>query len=180
MAGSDYEKDWENPMRKPHVAKVVLNIGVGSGGTDMEPAMKLLTKLTGKSPVQTYSKHKIPAWGLRLGLPIGTKLTLRGNEAYDFLKRSLYAIENNIKEKSFDNQGNFTFGVEQYAFYEGVKYDPDIGTMGLQLSVTLERPGARVRSRKIDKTKIGKNHLIGKEESIAYLKKEFNVNIEEE
>lgn len=176
---ADYAKGWaEEPMKKPHVAKVVANIGVGSGGEAMEPAMRLLEKLTGKKPVQTYSKHKIPAWGLRMGLPIGAKVTLRGEDAREFLKRSLEAVDKTLKEKSFDAVGNLSFGIEQYVFYEGVKYDPDIGTMGLQVSATLERPGFRIKRRKIRKSKVGRKHAIPKEEAIAFIKSEFGVTIE--
>jgi large subunit ribosomal protein L5 len=177
---TDFAKQWkENPMRKPHVDKLVVNIGVGSDGESMAPAMKLIEKLTGKKPVQTYSKHKIPAWGLRQGLPIGTKVTLRGKDAHDFLEKSLSAVEKVLKKKNFDDVGNLTFGIEQYIFYDGVKYDPDIGTMGLQVSVTLERPGFRIKRRKIKKSRIGKKHLIGKDEAIAFITSEFGVTIEE-
>ncbi len=176
---ADYEKTWaEKPMRKPCITKVVVNIGVGSSGERLEPAKKLIAKLTGRKPVSTYSKHKIPAWGLRLGLPIGAKATLRGKDARDFLIRSLGAVEKILKEGNFDDLGNLTFGVEQYVFYDGVKYDPDIGTMGLQVSVTIERPGYRVKRRRTKKAAVGKAHLLKKDEAIAFMKKEFGVTIE--
>lgn len=179
MASEEYEKMWaEEPMKKPSVVKLVVNIGVGSGGENMVPAMKLLEKLTGKKPVQTYSKHKIPSWGLRLGLPIGTKVTLRGKEAHEFLKRSIAAVENVLKEKNFDENGNLSFGIEQYVFFDNTKYDPEIGTMGLQVSATIERPGFRIKRRKIKSAKVGLNHRITKDEAIAYVNKEFDVTIE--
>ncbi len=167
-----------NPMRRPYVAKVVVNIGVGSDGEKMAPAMKLLEKLTGRKPVQTYSKHRIPAWGLRKGLPIGTKVTLRGKEAHDFLDRSLSAVDRTLKSKNFDESGNLSFGIEQYVFYDGVKYDPSIGTMGLQVSAAIERRGFRVKRRKIRASRLGKNHQISKDEAMNFIKQEFNVNIE--
>jgi large subunit ribosomal protein L5 len=176
---ADYEKMWaEEPMRRPYIEKVVANIGVGSSGERLEPAKKLLEKLTGKKPVSTYSKCKIPAWGLRLGLPIGTKVTLRGKEAREFLARSIDAVDGVLKEDNFDKNGNLSFGIEQYVFYSGVKYDPDIGTMGLQVSATIERPGYRVKRRKLQKVAIGRKHLLGKEETIAFIKKEFGVTVE--
>jgi large subunit ribosomal protein L5 len=176
---ADYEKTWAaEPMRKPYIEKVVANIGVGSGGERLEPAKKLLVKLTNKKPVSTYSKHKIPAWGLRLGLPIGTKVTLRGKEANDFLKRSMAANDNILKDSNFDKNGNLTFGIEQYVFYDGVKYDPDIGTMGLQVTATIERPGYRVKRRRLKKAPVGRKHLLGKEETIAFIKKDFGVKVE--
>ncbi len=176
---ADYEKAWaEEPMRKPYLAKVVANVGVGSSGERMEPAKKLLAKLTGKKPVSTYSKQKIPAWGLREGLPIGTKVTLRGKEARDFLVRSLDAVEKLMKERNFDELGNVTFGIEQYVFYDAVKYDPSIGTMGLQVSATIERPGYRVKRRKVKKTAVGKKHRLTKDETIAFMTKEFSIKVE--
>lgn len=176
---ADYAKKWaEEPMTKPKIDKVVVNIGVGSGGEKMEPAIKLITKLTGKKPVQTYSKHKIPAWGLREGLPIGAKATLRGKEAKDFLIRSFGAVEKTLKDNNFDDLGNLSFGVEQYVFYDNMKYDPDIGTMGLQVTATIERPGCRVKRRKIFPAKVGKKHRLTKEESIAFIEKEFGVKVE--
>ncbi len=174
------KKTAKKDMRKPHVSKVVANMGVGSGGEGMEPALKLLEKLTGRKPVKTYSKHKIPAWGLRQGLPIGAKVTLRGKEARDFLERSLAASENTLKESNFDDAGNLSFGIEQYVFYQNMKYDPSIGTMGLQVSVTLERPGFRIKKRKIRKSGIGKAHMITKEDAISFIKEEFKATVENE
>ncbi len=167
-------------MREPHISKVVANIGVGSSGELLDPALSLLKKLTGKTPVKTYSKHKIPAWGLRQGLPIGAKVTLRGKRAHEFLARSLTAVDTTLQAKNFDEAGNLSFGIEQYVFYEDMKYDPDIGTMGLQVSVTIERPGFRVKNRKIKRAKVGKSHVVSKQDAIDYITREFGVKIENE
>ncbi len=176
---ADYAKEWaEEPMRKPYVAKVVANIGVGSKGETLASAIKLLEKLTGKKPVQTYSKCKIPAWGLRLGLPIGAKVTLRGKDARDFLARSIDAVEKVLKENNFDDLGNLSFGIEQYVFYDNQKYDPAIGTMGLQVSAAIERPGYRVKRRKIKKSEVGKKQKLTKAEAIAFIGQEFGVTVE--
>jgi large subunit ribosomal protein L5 len=181
MAEKDYIKEWaEKPMTKPRVSQVVLNIGVGSEGDKLGSAMDLLEKLTGRKPVNTYSKHKIPAWGLRKGLPIGAKVTLRREAASDFLKKALFALDNSIKARNFDDVGNLSFGIEQYVFFEGIKYDPKIGTMGLQLSATIERPGVRIKRRGVKKSKPGKKHRVSKEESIIFIKKEFNVDVDDE
>jgi len=165
-------------MRKPYVEKVVLDIGVGSAGEKMESALTLLERLTGKKPVQTYSKHKIPAWGLRKGLPIGAKVTMRGDDGAEFLKRAIKAVDNTLRDRSFDDLGNLSFGVEQYIFFDNIKYDPQIGTMGLQVSATIERPGFRIKRRKIQRKKVGKHHRILKDEAMEFVKKEFGVEIE--
>lgn len=175
----DYAKEWaEQPMRKPYVEKLVVNVGVGAKGENMEPAKKLLEKLTSKKPVQTYARKKIPAWGLRIGLPIGAKVTLRGEDARKFLVRAFDAVDKVIKDRNFDELGNLSFGIEQYVFFDNTKYDTSIGTMGLQVSITLVRPGFRVKIRKIKKADIGKKHLISKDEAMAFITKEFGVKIE--
>jgi len=179
MSEKASKKD-KQPMLRPMVSKVVLNIGVGQPGERLDAAMALLKKLTDKKPVQTYSKHKIPAWGLRKGLPIGTKVTLRGQDAKAFLGRALNAVDKVISEKCFDDKGNLTFGIEQYVFFDGIKYDPQIGTMGLQLSATIERPGFRIKRRKIKKSKVGSNHELTKQEAMDFITAEFGVKIENE
>ncbi len=173
-------KKEENKMREPYISKVVANIGVGSSGDLLESAMKLLEKLSGRKPVKTYSRHKIPAWGLRLGLPIGAKVTLRGRDAHNFLERSLNAVDKTLKECNFDDAGNLSFGIEQYVFYDNIKYDPEIGTMGLQISVTIERPGFRIKKRKIKKSKVGRSHRVSRADAMDFIKREFGVTIENE
>ncbi|MBN2517975.1 MAG: 50S ribosomal protein L5 [Candidatus Altiarchaeota archaeon] len=179
MESKDFIKDWaEHPMRKPRVDKVSVDIGVGSAGDKMDSALALLERLTGKKPVQTYSKHRIPGWGLRKGLPIGAKVTLRKNGSTEFLKRALKAIDNSLMDRNFDDLGNLSFGVEQYIFFDNIRYDPKIGTMGLQVSATIERPGFRTKRRKIQRKKVGIHHRVLKDEAMAFIEKEFGVTIE--
>jgi large subunit ribosomal protein L5 len=165
----------QNKLRKPRITKVVVNIGTGSSGENLKKAMQLLEKLTNQKPIQTKSKHKIPDWGLRKGLPIGCKVTLRGKKAEEFFKRALDAVDYELSPSCIDNYGNLSFGIEQYVFFEGVKYDPAIGTMGLQLSVTIERAGTRIAKRRIMKRKIPLKLRVSAKEAKTYLEKNFNV-----
>ena len=176
MPKTDYSKEWAQfPARKPKIEKVVLNIGVGSSGEKMEAALKLLKMLTNQKPVQTYSKHKIPAWGLRKGLPIGCKVTLRGKKAEEFLARAIKAVDSELKVRSFDNAGNVSFGIEQYLFFEDVKYDPKIGTMGLQVSAALKRMGDKKQMKKQKKTP--KKQKINQDEAIDFIEDKFKIKV---
>ena len=138
----------ENLMKKIKVAKITLNIGAGKNEDLLKKGLKLLQKLSPLTPVKTVTKKRIPGWGLRPGLAIGCKVTVRKNPE-ELLKKLLVAKENILKEKCFDNQGNFSFGVPEYIDIEGLEYDPDLKILGLEAAVTLERPGYRIRKRRI-------------------------------
>jgi len=166
-----------NPMQTPRIEKVVVNIGVGESGEKLIKAEKLLGKLTERKPIRTISKHKIPSWGLKKGDPIGCKVTLRGKEAEEFLKRGFSAKDNQLKESNFDEYGNFSFGIHEYIDIPGIKYDPDIGIFGMDITVTMERPGYRIKRRKLKKRKIPSRNLVSKEESTEFIKKKFGINI---
>lgn len=165
----------QNPMREIRIEKVTLNIGCGESGEKVERAKKLLEKLTGKKVVITKT-HKRTTFGMARNRPIGAKVTLRKKHAIEFLKKALKAIDNKLPASCFDELGNFSFGIKEYIDIPGIKFDPEIGILGMDVCVTLERPGYRVKRKKL-KSKIGKNHLIKKEEAIEWVKKTFGVEI---
>lgn len=167
-------------MRTVRIEKITLNIGAGKDQARLEKGIALLKNITGIDPIKTVARKRIPEWGLRPGLPIGCKLTLRKDKAKQLLIRLLEAKERTLNESGFDAEGNLSFGIPEYIDIEGVKYDPKIGIMGLQVCVTFQRPGYRVKIRKVKKGKISKKHKVTKEEAIDFLKKSFNVNIGEE
>jgi large subunit ribosomal protein L5 len=163
----------ENPMREIRVEKVTLNIGCGSDADKLKRAEKLLQTITGQKPLITKTKDRT-TFGMTAKKPIGTKVTLRKEKAKKFLIDALTAIEKELKEKQI-NDGNFSFGIKEYIDLPNVNYDPDIGILGMDVCVTLERPGFRVK-KKLKSSKIGKKHLITKDETIEWLKK-LEVNI---
>jgi large subunit ribosomal protein L5 len=167
----------ENPMRRLRIEKVVINIGVGEPGERLEKAETLLKRITGANVVRTVAKKKIPKWGIRPGLQIGVKTTLRGEKAEEFLKKAFEAVENKISASSFDEQGNFCFGIHEYINLPGVKYDPKIGIFGMDVCVSIERPGFRVKRRKVRRAKVGKAHLVTKDEAIQFVKDKFGVEV---
>ncbi len=165
-----------NNMREIKVAKVTVNIGCGEAGEKLERAKKLLNILTGKKIVTTHARKRT-TFGSPKGRALGCKITLRNNDAIEFLKRALEAKEKKLAENNFDKQGNFSFGVREHIDLPGVKYDPNIGVYGMDVCVTLERRGFRV-ARKKNPSKIGKKHLITAEEARVWAEKTFGVKIE--
>lgn len=165
------------PMRKIGIEKVTVNMGVGQTGQELENASKILSTITGAKPVHTKCKVKQPTWGIREGLTIGTKVTLRGENAEKFLKDALTAKDNTLNKKSFDKNGNFGFGIKEYIDMPKAKYDPKLGIRGFDVLVTLERPGFRVKKRKIKKTRIADSHKISQEESVDFMKEKFGVEV---
>lgn len=156
-------------MKKIRIAKVTLNIGAGKNEDALKKGIRLLKKITPVEPVKTLAKKRIPGWGLRPGLAIGCKVTVR-KDTEALLKRLFVAKENVLSEKNFDTQGNFSFGIPEYIDIEGLEYDPDLKILGLEVSVTLERPGNRVKHRRIKAGRVGKHHQVTKEQAIEYVK----------
>lgn len=164
-----------NRMREIRIEKVVLNVGCGGDMQKIERAKKLLTMLTGKNPVVTKSKKR-STFGIAKGKPVGVKVTLRKNDAENFLKKVFEAKKYSISSSQIDENGNFSIGIAEYFELPGVKYNHEIGTLGLDVTVTLERPGYRVKKRKVKKNNIGRSHKITKEDTIKWLK-ERGVNV---
>lgn len=170
----------ENIMRKISVEKLTLNIGAGKDQAKLEKAEKLLKQITGITPVRTKTDKRIAAWGLRPGLPIGCKLTLRGQSALDMIPRLLFALDMKLSDENFDDNGNVSFGIKEYIDIKDAKYDPEIGIMGLQATITLKRPGFRIKHRKMLKKTIPVKHRIPKTASMEFMKQNFGVKFRSE
>ncbi|MFH1228960.1 MAG: 50S ribosomal protein L5 [Candidatus Aenigmatarchaeota archaeon] len=165
-----------NPMRNIRIEKLTLNIGCGESGDKVDKAKKLLESLTEKKKVVITKTHDRTSFGMATGRPIGCKVTLRGKTADEFLKRALATVDFKIQKRSFDKQGSFSFGIKEHIDMPGVRYDPEIGIFGMDVCITLERPGFRIKRKKIH-TKIGKKHLLNPEESMEWLAKNYKVEI---
>ncbi len=175
------EKQIENPMREIKISKLTLNVGAGKDQRVLDRSMKLLKVLTGIEPVKTITYKRIQAWGLRSGLPIGCMITLRDQaKIRELLPRLLEAKENVMVRKMFDDLGNISFGIPECIDIADYKYDPEIGILGLQATITLTRPGYRIMRRKHKSSRINKNHQIKREESIKFMKDNFGISIKEE
>ncbi|RJQ17561.1 50S ribosomal protein L5 [Candidatus Woesearchaeota archaeon] len=168
-----------NPMKAIRIEKMTLNVGAGKDQAKLNKGVILIKHLTGIEPVKTATQKRIPSWGLRPGLPIGCKLTLR-KDVDPLLKQLLGAKDNILKEDNFDECGNVSFGIHEYIDIPGVKYVPEIGVMGLQICITLQRPGYRVKKRVLKKGAISKTHRINKQDAIQFMKERFALKLEEE
>ena len=166
-----------NPMQAPRIAKVTVNIGVGEGGEKLQKAEKVLAKLTGHKPVRTIGRETNRELGVKPGDPLGCKVTLRGEDADKFVSRALYTRKNKVYGYSFDNQGNLQFGVADYTNFEGERYDPDIGVFGMDVCITLEKPGHRIKRRKAMTRTVPKDHRVTRDEAMAFLSKKFQLEV---
>jgi len=164
----------ENPMREIRIEKITLNIGCGSE-KNPKHAAKLLETITGQRSTITRT-HRRTTFGMARNREIGARVTVRRG-CEELLKRLLQAVGNKLKESNFDERGNFAFGIPEYVLIPGMAYDPYMEMFGLDVCVTLERPGYRVKRRRLNK-KLGKHHVITKEEAIEWVKKRFGVKIE--
>ena len=177
LQAKDFEELWSNPMKKPYLEKVVLNIGVGAGGEELERAATVLETISGKKAVKTLSKKNIKEFNLRIGRPIGTMVTVRGNEAETLLKRLFIVNNNRMLRKSFDNFGNFGFGITEHISIPGIEYDNQIGIWGLDVTGRIVRAGMRVRYRRKSRARIPRYHYVSRFEAQYYLEKTFGIKI---
>ncbi len=175
-----YLEDWEkHPMRKPRIEKVVVDICTGKSGEPLVKASQLLESLTGQKPIESRAKQTIREFGIRKREPIAIRVTLRKKAAIDFLKRVLQVKNNTLLKKQFDREGNVAFGIKEHIDIPGVKYDPNIGIFGMNITVNIIRPGFRIKRRHIARRRIPKRHRLTPEESMAFLQEEFGIKIAE-
>jgi large subunit ribosomal protein L5 len=157
-------------MNEVLIEKLVVSMGVGPDPERMKKAQQIIESVTSRKSIKTYSEKRIPVWGVRPGVPLGLKITLRKEAAKEFLKRALVAKSNRLPLKCFDNNGNFAFGIKEQIDLQGVKYDPKLGIMGFDILVTLQKKGYRIKRRKIQKGVVGKSQRVTKEEAQEFVK----------
>jgi large subunit ribosomal protein L5 len=138
------EFGYANPMQIPRVDKVIVNIGLGEAiqnAKALDAAVGDLATITGQKPIVTRAKRSIAQFRLRTGMPIGAKVTLRGQRMYDFLERTMRLALPRIRDfrgiptRSFDGRGNFSLGLREQLAYPEVDYDKIDRLRGLEISV---------------------------------------------
>lgn len=178
MSEETIMKIWEeHPMLKPRIEKVVVNLNAGKSGEPLDKANTVLKEITGRTPAKRQAKATIRDFGIREGEPIAVVVTMRKQEAIDFLKKVLPVIDNKISKQAFDLRGNFSFGIKEHIDIPGVKYDPEIGIFGMDICVTVNRPGQRIKFRKRQSRSIGPKHVLTPEESMIFVKQTLGVEI---
>jgi len=138
------EFSYANSMQIPRVEKVVVNIGLGeaiANAKALDAAVGDLTTITGQKPIVTRAKRSIAQFRLRTGMPIGAKVTLRGQRMYDFLERTMALALPRIRDfrgiptRSFDGRGNFSLGLREQLVYPEIDYDKIDRLRGLEISI---------------------------------------------
>jgi len=171
------EKHSTNPMLKPRIEKVIVNMSVGKSGEPLEKAATVLEQLTRQKPSKRKAKKTIRDFGVRKGEPIACMVTLRKEKAKEFLKRALQAVENRVSKESFDQHGNFSFGIKEHIDIPGTKYVPELGIHGMDVSVVLSRLGQRVKYRHRAKSRVGAKHRLTPDEAMQLVEEEFGIQI---
>lgn len=135
--------EFKNVMQVPRLVKICLNQGMGSAITDkklLETGILEMTSITGQKAVTTKSRRDISNFKLRRGMPIGIRVTLRGNNMYEFLDRlisvSIPRIRDfkGISDKGFDGRGNFTFGVSEQIIFPEIDIDKVAKMNGMDIT----------------------------------------------
>jgi len=164
-------------MRQPVVEKVVVHMNVGEGGRELQNAEEIIEDITGQQTVRTQAKQSNPEFGIRRGDPIGCMVTLRGDGAEELLSEAL-SIVGSVPGSSFDEYGNFSFGVEEHTDFEGQEYDPEIGIFGMDVTVALARKGKRVERRGVKPRDVPDDHRLDEEDAVTFVQEAFEVDIE--
>ena len=136
--------NYSNKMQVPGVEKIVINMGIGDAVQNskvLDEAVEELTALAGQKPVVTRAKKSIAGFKLREGMPIGAKVTLRGEKMYEFLDK-LFTIAlprvrdfRGVSPKSFDGRGNYTLGVREQLIFPEIDYDKINKVRGMDIVI---------------------------------------------
>jgi large subunit ribosomal protein L5 len=136
--------EYTSVMQVPKVDKIVINMGVGDAVQNtkaLDAAVEDLTIISGQKPVVTKAKKSIAGFRLREGMPIGAKVTLRGERMYEFLDKlisvSLPRVRDfrGVSKKSFDGRGNYTLGVKEQLIFPEIDYDKVSKVRGMDIVI---------------------------------------------
>ena len=135
----------ESRMQVPKITRITVNMGVGEAVADkkaMDGAVGDLTAITGQKPLVTKSRKSIASFKLRQGVPVGAKVTLRGERMYEFLDRLINVAMPRIRDfrgvsaRSFDGRGNYSFGVKEQIIFPEIAYDKIDAIRGMDITIS--------------------------------------------
>ncbi len=158
----------QNPMKVIRINKLVLHIAVGQAGERLERAKSVLRDLSGQEPRELKAKKTIRDFGIHKGEKIACMVTVRKQAAVQLLQRVIQAKNNTVSLSSIDELGNLSFGIREHIDIPGMKYDPEIGIYGMDVTVNLSMPGLRVQERKRSRSRIGEGQRVRKEQAIEF------------
>jgi len=134
----------QNPMRIPKLEKIVVNMGVGEAAQDsrrLDSAMEDLARITGQKPQLRRARKSIAGFKIRDGMPVGARVTLRGERMWEFLDRLITIALPRVRDfrgispRSFDGRGNFALGLREQTIFPEISYDSIDTTRGLDVAV---------------------------------------------
>jgi len=166
-----------NIMQKPKIDKVVLS--AGAVGNDLEKARKLLEIISGMKAKVTRSgpRKRIPSFNVRPNMELGVIVTIRGaKKKNEVLLKLLGAIDNALKSKQVAD-GHFSFGIREYIDIPGMEYIREIGIRGLNVTVVFEKPGLRVKHKKIKGGHVPARQRVSKEEIIKFMEDNYKTKV---
>lgn len=132
----------DNPYRVPRLEKIVINVGMGEAAKNpklIDTVVDELTQITGQKPLVTRAKKSISNFGLREGMPVGAKVTLRRERMYEFLDRLINVALPRVRDfrglptRSFDGRGNYTLGVKEQVIFPEIDYDSVDAVHGMDI-----------------------------------------------
>jgi len=135
---------YKSVMAVPRLKKVVINMGLGSSIKDskiMDEAVKELAIISGQKPIITRAKKSISNFGVRKGMPVGCKVTLRNDRMYDFLDKFINVAIARIRDfrgvpsDSFDGRGNYTIGIKEQLIFPEIDFDQATNTLGMNVTI---------------------------------------------
>ncbi len=135
---------YKSVMAVPRLQKAVINIGLGSAIKDskiMDTAVKELTVISGQKPIITRAKKSISNFGVRKGMPVGCKVTLRNDRMYEFLDKFINIAIARIRDfrgipsDSFDGRGNYTIGLKEQLIFPEIDFDQVTNTLGMNITI---------------------------------------------
>ena len=136
------EFNYSSVMQVPKLDKIVINMGVGEGAKDdkfIEAAKEDLEAITGQHAVVTKAKHSIAGFKIREGQPIGVKVTLRGENMYNFMEKLIKVALPRVRDfrgisnRAFDGKGNYTLGIKEQIIFPEIEYDKVIKVRGMDI-----------------------------------------------
>lgn len=150
------EFEYKNEMMIPKVAKIVLNMGVGEAVNDskkIKSAVEDMAAISGQQPVITRAKKSIAGFRVREGMPLGVKVTLRGDRMYEFLDRLINVAMPRVRDfrglsgKSFDGNGNYAMGLKEHIVFPEIEYDKIVEMWGMDIAIaTTAKTDAEAKS----------------------------------
>lgn len=174
----EFKQKWvEQPMLRPKIGSIKINVSLGIAGDPLERAKTIIKDLTNQVPSNTIAKQTWRSWGIRKGQPVGVTVTVRGKPAYELLMRLFHAKEYKLNHRSIDKTGNFAFGINEHIDIPGMNYDPNLGIIGMDVIVQMERVGYRVKKRSYKRKKIGKSHFLSPVETQVFLSDQYNIDL---